>query len=63
VLGTVMEQARTVLVLEELRWVDHASQEVLTELLSDGPGLRLLAQRPGWLAPWSEHRSCCAAPG
>jgi tetratricopeptide (TPR) repeat protein len=46
-----------VLVLEDLHWIDEASQDVLKEVLSDLPGLRVLvlaAQRPGWNAPWSE---------
>jgi tetratricopeptide (TPR) repeat protein len=57
VLGALSERAPTVLVLEDMHWVDVASQDVLKEILSDVPGLRLLslvAQRPGWIAPWSE---------
>jgi adenylate cyclase len=49
-LGALSERAPTVLMLEDMHWVDAASQDVL-------PGLRLLAlvaQRPGWTAPWSE---------
>jgi adenylate cyclase len=56
-LGALSERAPTVLVLEDVHWVDAASQEVLKEILSDVPGLRLLtlvAQRPGWTAPWSD---------
>jgi adenylate cyclase len=56
-LGALSERAPTVLVLEDMHWADSASQEVLKEILSDVPGLRLLAlvaQRPGWTAAWSE---------
>jgi class 3 adenylate cyclase/tetratricopeptide (TPR) repeat protein len=57
VLGALSERAPTALVLEDIHWVDTASQEVLKEVVSDVPGLRLLAlvaQRPGWTAPWSD---------
>lgn len=57
VLAALSERAPTVLVLEDVHWVDEASQNVLKEVLSDVPGLRLLvlvAHRPGWTAPWSE---------
>jgi tetratricopeptide (TPR) repeat protein len=57
VLGAVTERAPTVLVLEDLHWIDEASAQVLTEALSDVPGLRLLvlaAHRPGWTAPWTD---------
>ncbi|HEX8918946.1 MAG TPA: tetratricopeptide repeat protein, partial [Chloroflexota bacterium] len=57
VLGAFSERAPMVIVLEDVHWIDEASQDVLKELLSDVPGLRLLvlgAQRPGWNAPWSE---------
>jgi len=57
VLGAVTERAPTVIVLEDLQWMDGASREVLTEVLADVLGLRMLvlaAQRPGWAAPWSE---------
>jgi adenylate cyclase len=56
-LGALSERAPTVMVLEDLHWVDGASSEVLKEILGDVPGLRflaLVAQRPGWTAPWSE---------
>jgi len=56
-LGALSERAPTVIVLEDLHWIDEGSEHVLKELLSDVPGLRLLvlaAQRPGWSAPWSE---------
>jgi adenylate cyclase len=57
VLGAVAERAPTVMVLEDLHWMDNASREVLTEVVADVLGLRMLvaaAQRPGWTAPWSE---------
>ncbi len=52
-----MERAPTIMVLEDLHWIDPASQEVLAEVLPDVLGLRMLviaAHRPGWIAPWSE---------
>jgi adenylate cyclase len=55
--GRLSERAPTVLVLEDLHWVDAASQEVLVGVMSDVPGLRicvLVAQRPGWTAPWNQ---------
>lgn len=57
VVGAISERAPTVLVLEDLHWIDNASQEVLAEVLADVLGLRVLvlaASRPGWTAPWSE---------
>jgi adenylate cyclase len=57
VLGALSDRAPTVILLEDLHWIDEGSQHVLKEVLSDVPGLRLLvlaAQRPGWSAPWSE---------
>lgn len=51
------ERAPSILLLDDLHWIDAASAEVLTGVLSDLPGLRLLvlaAHRPGWSAPWSE---------
>ncbi|HZT97512.1 MAG TPA: adenylate/guanylate cyclase domain-containing protein, partial [Chloroflexota bacterium] len=56
-MGGLAIRAPTIVVLEDLHWIDPASQEVLTEVLSDLLGLRMLvlaAQRPGWTAPWSE---------
>lgn len=56
-LGAISERAPAILLLEDLHWIDEASQEVLREVLSDVPGLRFLvltAQRPGWVAPWSD---------
>lgn len=57
VLDALSERAPTVFVLEDLHWMDEASAELLKEILSDVPGLRVLvlaAQRPGWTAPWSD---------
>jgi adenylate cyclase len=57
VLRALSERAPAVLVLEDLHWIDDASGQVLTEVLSDVPGLRLLvlaAHRPGWTAPWTD---------
>lgn len=48
------ERAPTILVLEDLHWIDQASAQVLTAVLSDVPGLRLLvlaAQRPAGRRP------------
>jgi len=56
-LSALSERAPTVIVLEDVHWIDAASAEIINEVLSDLPGLRLLAlvaQRPGWNAPWSE---------
>ncbi|MGH2443766.1 MAG: ATP-binding protein, partial [Chloroflexota bacterium] len=57
VFSVLSQRVPTVLVLEDLHWIDEASQDVLREILSDIPGLRMLVlavQRPGWTAPWSE---------
>ncbi|MGH2442294.1 MAG: AAA family ATPase [Chloroflexota bacterium] len=56
-LRALSERAPTILVLEDTHWVDGASAQVITEMLSDVPGLRMLvlaAQRPGWTAPWTD---------
>jgi len=56
-LSALSERAPTVIVLEDVHWIDAARSEIINEVLSDLPGLRLLAlvaQRPGWNAPWSE---------
>ncbi|HEX8917018.1 MAG TPA: tetratricopeptide repeat protein, partial [Chloroflexota bacterium] len=56
-LGALSDRAPTIVVLEDLHWIDDASADVLVEVLADIPGLRVLvmaAQRPGWTAPWSE---------
>jgi class 3 adenylate cyclase/tetratricopeptide (TPR) repeat protein len=47
----------TILVLQDLHWIDSASNEVLGQVAVDVPGLCLLvvvAQREGWTGPWSE---------
>lgn len=57
VMGAVCERAPTIVVLEDLHWMDNASREVMTAVLADVLGLRMLvlaAQRPGWNPPWSE---------
>ncbi|MGH2448111.1 MAG: ATP-binding protein, partial [Chloroflexota bacterium] len=57
VLGSLAARAPTVLVLEDLHWVDTASREVLTSVFADIPNLRVMVmavQRPGWAAAWSE---------
>jgi adenylate cyclase len=57
VLEAVTARKPTILVLEDLHWLDPASQEILTEVLAEVPGRRLLvlvAQRPLWIAPWSD---------
>jgi class 3 adenylate cyclase/tetratricopeptide (TPR) repeat protein len=44
------------LVVEDLHWLDSASNEILEALLSEVPGRRILVlatQRPGWTASWS----------
>ncbi|HZU13523.1 MAG TPA: adenylate/guanylate cyclase domain-containing protein [Chloroflexota bacterium] len=56
-LGATSDRAPAVIVLEDLHWIDNASQAVLAEVLADVLGMRVLvlaAQRPGWTAPWSE---------
>jgi adenylate cyclase len=57
VLRALSERTPTLLLLEDLHWIDTASGEVLREVLTDLPSLRLLVivtQRPGWSPPWSE---------
>jgi class 3 adenylate cyclase/tetratricopeptide (TPR) repeat protein len=57
VLRALSERTPTLLLLEDLHWIDTASGDVLREVLSAVPGLRLLlliTHRPGWVAPWSE---------
>ncbi|MGH2449208.1 MAG: AAA family ATPase, partial [Chloroflexota bacterium] len=47
----------TIILFDDLQWIDSASAEVLTEVLGDIVSLRicvLAAHRPGWSAPWSE---------
>jgi class 3 adenylate cyclase/tetratricopeptide (TPR) repeat protein len=55
--GDPVASCPTILVLEDLHWIDAASAEVLAETLADVPQLPVLvlaAQRPGWHAPWSD---------
>jgi len=62
-LGALTEQQPLVLVLEDLHWLDTASQQILGELLPYVPGMRVLvlvAQRPDGYpaaglgaAPWA----------
>lgn len=57
VLGAVSERAPTIVVLEDLHWTDNASKEILTDVLADVLGLRVLvlaATRAGWSPPWSD---------
>ncbi|MGH2409612.1 MAG: AAA family ATPase, partial [Chloroflexota bacterium] len=57
ILGAIGERAPTVVMLEDLHWIDSASKEVLGAALADVPGMRMLvlaSQRPGWTPPWSE---------
>lgn len=55
-LAALATHVPTVLILEDIHWADIASIQVLTEILPDIQGLRLLViatQRPEWEAPWS----------
>jgi predicted ATPase len=48
----------TLLILEDLQWIDQASDSILDDILSDIPGLPVLVvvtHRPGWNAPWSDR--------
>ncbi|HEV3310727.1 MAG TPA: AAA family ATPase, partial [Chloroflexota bacterium] len=57
VLTALSRQGPSILVLQDLHWIDAASEGVLGEVVADLPGLRVLvlvAQRDGWTAPWSE---------
>ncbi len=57
IVGALSFGRPTILVLEDIHWIDPASKEVLSEIAVDVPGLRLLvlaAQREGWTAPWSD---------
>jgi class 3 adenylate cyclase/tetratricopeptide (TPR) repeat protein len=56
-LGALSADIPLILVLEDLHWIDAASEEVLVGVLADAPGSRLLVlatQRPGWTAAWSQ---------
>ena len=57
ILAALSIRGPTVLVLQDLHWIDAASNEVLGQVAVDVPGLRLLvlvAQREGWTPPWSD---------
>lgn len=54
ILGAAWRGA-TVIVLEDLHWIDPGSADVLTDLMTGVPSRPLLVlttQRPGWVAPW-----------
>lgn len=56
-LAGLSQQAPSVLILEDVHWMDAASAEVLTQVLQAVPGMRLLvlaAYRPGWSPVWAE---------
>ncbi|HLJ69560.1 MAG TPA: tetratricopeptide repeat protein [Chloroflexota bacterium] len=55
VLGALAERSTVVLVLEDLHWIDRASEEALEGVLVDVPGrsvVVLITARPGWNPPW-----------
>lgn len=57
VFRALSERAPTLILLEDLHWIDTPSEEVLRDVLADLPGLRLLVvitHRPGWSPPWSK---------
>ena len=57
VLAAVSRSGATIIVLQDLHWIDTASGDVLAEIVADVPGLPLLmlvTQRAGWSGPWSE---------
>ena len=50
-------EAPTVVVIEDLHWVDPVSQDVLARLVEQLPGQRILllcTYRPGYQAPWMQ---------
>jgi class 3 adenylate cyclase/tetratricopeptide (TPR) repeat protein len=56
-ISVLAESSPVLIVLEDLHWIDSASEEILASVLADLPGLRVLvlvSQRPGWIAPWNE---------
>jgi adenylate cyclase len=57
VLEAAARREPTVMVLEDLHWIDGASLEVLQGLIANlprGPLFTLMSHRPGWNAPWAE---------
>ena len=56
-LAALSNRGPAILVLQDLHWIDAASNAVLRQVAVDVPGLRLLvlvAQREGWTPPWSD---------
>ena len=56
ILAALSLHGPTILVLQDLHWIDAASIEVLGRVAEDVPGLRLLvlvARREGWTPPWT----------
>jgi class 3 adenylate cyclase/tetratricopeptide (TPR) repeat protein len=56
-LEVLSSRGPTIVVLQDLHWIDAASEDVLGQLAVGFPGLRLLAlvaQREGWSPPWSD---------
>ena len=50
-------EAATVVVIEDLHWIDPVSQDVLARLVEQLPGQRMLllcTYRPGYQAPWMQ---------
>ena len=48
-----------ILVLQDLHWIDTASNDILGEMVVDVPALRVLVlvtHREGWSAPWGDFR-------
>jgi adenylate cyclase len=57
VLGALSQRAPLVVIVEDLHWIDPASEGTLREVVRDAPGLRMLVlatHRPGWTADWSD---------
>ena len=57
VLEALSARGPTILVLQDLHWIDTASEEILGRLVLGFPSLRLLAlvaRREGWSAPWND---------
>jgi len=57
VLAALSDRSPTILVLQDLHWIDASSNDVLAKITVDVPGLPVLvvvAQREGWSGPWAE---------